>query len=89
MDLIEFTHSKTGMEDEYQKILKSELEMIRYNTGDFRIKQSLNERYEELHRRRDRYFESIQNMMTELLLTERALHEIDDNWNNKEYWGEE
>jgi len=85
MDLVEFTHAKDGMETEYQKALNYELELIRIN----RFRKTLNERYAELHKRQDRCFEYMQNLLIELSLTERALHEINENWDNKEYWGEE
>ncbi len=88
--MIEFTHAKDGMEKEYQKILRKERALINANCyPGIRIKQALNERYEELHGRQDRYFEDIQCMMIEISLTEKALHEIDENWNNKKYWCEE
>jgi len=86
MDMIEFTRAKDGLEKEYQKILNRELEMILING---RINKSLNDRYNELHKRQDRYFEEMQNIMTEISLTDRALSEISHNWNNKKYWRED
>jgi len=86
MDMIEFTRSKDGIEKEYRKILDKEVLMI-YTLG--KTKRSLDIRYNELHRRKDRYFEEIQNKMTEISLTERALSEISSNWNNKKYWNDE
>jgi len=86
MDMIEFTRSKDGLEKEYQKVLRRELDMI-YANG--RTKESLNERYNELHKYQGRYFEEMQNRMTEMSLTDRALSEISHNWNNKKYWGKD
>ena len=82
--MLEFTRQKTGMDDEYKKVLESYLILIRANG---RIKQTLNEQYQDLHRRQLDFLDVIQNKMTEFSLEERALHEIDDNWNVKEYWG--
>ncbi len=86
MDMIEFTRAKDGLEKEYKKILNRELEMIHING---RTNESLNDRYNELHKRQDRYFEEMQNRMTEISLTDRALSEISSNWNNKKYWRED
>lgn len=83
MDIIEFTRRVTGMEDEYQKVLQRELYLFKANGHD---KQSLTNSYDELRRRKQRYFDSIQHMMTEISLEERALAEISTN---KEYWSEE
>jgi len=89
MDMIKFTHNENGMNDEYEKILRNEIDIILANCyPKIRIKQALNDRFNELHIRQDRYFEDIQRMMTEISLTERALHEIEENWNNKKYWNE-
>ncbi len=90
MNLIEFTHAENGIESEYKKILESELEMLRVNNVyEHRTRQSLNERFEALHTRQQYLLEDFQAKLTELSLIERALHEIDSNWNNKKYWGEE
>jgi len=86
MDMLEFKRCKTGMEDEYNKILRQQIDIIRMND---RTKESLKDRYNELHRRKERLLEYIQSEMTEFTLEERALAEISSNWNNKKYWNEE
>lgn len=86
VDMTEFTRNKNGMEEEYRKILGQEIWMIRANGH---TKDVLDSRYEELRRRKERFFDTIQNMMVEISLQQRALAEISSNWNNKEYWSEE
>lgn len=83
--MLEFTRRETGMENEYNKVLTREVHII-YANG--RTKESLNDRYKELRMRKERLLDHIQSEMTEFTLEERALAEISDNWNNKEYWNE-
>lgn len=84
VDMIEFTRRKTGMNDEYIKILEQEIWIINANGHE---DKALKDRYEELRKRKERYLQNIQHMMLELTLQERALAEIKENWNNKKYWG--
>lgn len=74
------------MDDEYLKILRQQIDII-YMNG--RTKESLNDRYNELHKRKERLSDYIQSEMTEFTLEVRALAEISSNWNNKKYWNEE
>lgn len=86
VDMIEFTRRKNGMEEEYNKVLRREIDII-ISCG--RTKETLNNRYRELQKRQERFFDTIQSMMIEITLDERALAEISSNWNNKKYWSKE
>lgn len=79
MDMINFTRRKNGMEEEYNKIMRSELDLI-YANGN--TKNALEERFIEYRRRRERYQEDAGRHNLELILTYRALKEITDNWNS-------
>lgn len=83
MDMFEFTYRKIGIEDEYQKILKNNIKHI---IDGGRTRQSLNEEFEELKKRKEKFLEYIQHVIIEISLEEKSLHEIDDNWNVKKYW---
>ena len=77
------------MEEEYRKILRSEMDIIHLNTLTIRNPETLKERYHELKKRKERLFDQFQINMLEITLTQRALKEMHINWNNKKYWGEE
>ncbi|MFA4946879.1 MAG: hypothetical protein WC607_05095 [Candidatus Micrarchaeia archaeon] len=85
MDMLEFTKRKTGMDDEYKKVLNSMI--YRINTNG-KTKESLENRKKELDKTKRRILTELQYNMTELSLEERALAEISENWNNKAYWGD-
>lgn len=85
VDMLEFTRNENGMEEEYNKVIRGEINII---VACGRTKISLDNRYKELQKRRERFLNEIQSMMIKLTLDERALAEISNNWNNKEYWNE-
>lgn len=78
MDMINFTRQKNGMEEEYNKIIRSELDLIYANGNN---KDALNERFKELKTRKEMHQRDIERVSLELTLTYRALKEITDNWN--------
>jgi len=85
MDMLVFTRRKTGMDDEYRKVLNSMIYIINANG---KTKESLENRKKQLNKAKERIITRLQYEMTELSLEERALAEISENWNNKAYWGD-
>jgi len=70
-----FIYKKEGMEDEYKKILRSELHMFKVNGGD---KIALNYMMGLLKQSNTELLENIKTKTLELLLRERALGEISE-----------
>lgn len=83
---MEFTRQPNGMEDEYQKVLERTKRLLRANG---RTKGAWNEMLRDLRQEERNIYDIAQIAILEVTLKERALHEMENNWNNKEYWGEE
>ena len=74
------------MESEYQKVLEGTKRLLRANG---RTKDAWNEMLRDLRQEERNIYDITQIAILEVTLEERALHEMETNWNNKEYWGDE
>ena len=83
IDILKFTTQKTGMDDEYKKVLDL---MIKLTNMNGKTKKYLDEKYKALYNEKMNYFEKIERDMVQFTLEERALEEITENWDNEKFW---
>lgn len=75
-NMLNFIHSEKGMQEEYEKIKKTEEFMVRINSG---CENATKMRYEQLERRKKQLYDEIEARAIELAMTERALGELTKN----------